>query len=76
MKNLFNDTDEQEHLNEISIILDKAKNESSAKNLVLEHYLCLVEDENIFMDVEMIVDLAEEYGYDFSDLQEKIEASL
>jgi hypothetical protein len=76
MKPLFTEHNESEIMDKFALIFDRAKNEAMAKSNALDYYLCLVEDENIHADVDMIVELAEEFGYDLSDLNEKIEENV
>lgn len=76
MKPIFTEHNETEIMDKFAIIFDRAKSEDSAKSNALDYYLCLVEDENIHADVDMIVELAEEFGYDLSNLNELIEENL
>jgi hypothetical protein len=76
MKPLFSENNETEIMEKFAIIFDRAKNEATAKTNALDYYLCLVEDEDIHADVAMIVELAEEFGYDLSDLNEMIEDNV
>ena len=70
--NLFTLTTEQ-YLERFEIIFDKAKSEKMAKSNAVDYYLTLVEDENITLNVEEIIELAESYGYDLSDFEELLE---
>lgn len=74
MKELFTQTTEQ-YLERFEIIFDKAKSEKMAKSNAVDYYLTLVEDEGISLETEEIIDLAESYGYDLSDLEELLEKS-
>ena len=75
MRDLFMENDET-IIEKFEIIFDRAKSEKSAKASALDYYLCLVEDENKEINLDEIVDLAESYGYDFSDFEELVNQEL
>lgn len=72
MKDIFKEVNTEVYMEKLEIIFDRAKNEKTAKSNALDFYMSLVEDEDIALDVEEIVDVAESYGYDFSDFEELI----
>lgn len=63
-------------MEQFEIILDKAKSEKNAKSNVVDYYLCLVEDLNKEINLQEIIDLAENYGYDFTDIEELIKKEI
>ena len=71
MKELFLENNE-EVLENFEIILDRAKTEKLAMTNCLDYYQLLTEDYNIEISVDEVVDLAETYGYDFSDFKELV----
>lgn len=73
MKEIFKENNTELYMEKIEIILDRAKNENMAKSNVVDFYLTLIEDEDISLDTEEIINLAESYGYDFSDFEEVVE---
>jgi len=75
MKQLFKENNTEVYMEKIEIILDRAKNESIAKSNVVDFYLTLIEDEDISLEIEEIIDMAESYGYDFSNFEELVEKS-
>jgi hypothetical protein len=75
MNKLFKEDNTEMYMEKIEIILDRAKNESMAKSNAVDFYLSLVEDEEVELNTEQIIDMAESYGYDFSDFEELIENS-
>jgi hypothetical protein len=54
------------------IIFDRAKDEKSAKLNAADYYLCLRE-EGKHIDIDVIIDIAESYGYDFADFENLIQ---
>lgn len=75
MNKLFKEDNTEMYMEKIEIILDRAKNESTAKSNVVDFYLTLIEDEEVELDTEQIIDMADSYGYDFSNFEELIENS-
>jgi hypothetical protein len=69
MKQLFNDITDLSIMEKFEIILDRAKNENVALSNVADYYLTLQESYNIDIDIDDIIELAENYGYDFSNFQ-------
>ena len=72
MENIFTKPTEQ-YLERFEIIFDRAKTEKAAKSNAVDYYLTLVEDEDITLDVEEVIELAEMYGYDLSDFEQLIQ---
>jgi uncharacterized protein YabE (DUF348 family) len=73
MNKLFKEDNTEMYMEKFEIIIDRAKNESMAKSNAVDFYLTLMEDEEVELDTEQIIDIAESYGYDFSDFEELIE---
>lgn len=73
MENIFKTTPTEQYLERFEIIFDRAKTEKAAKSNAVDYYLTLVEDEGITLDVEEVIELAEMYGYDLSDLEKLLE---
>ena len=73
MENLFKTTPTEQYLERFEIIFDRAKTEKAAKSNAVDYYLTLVEDEDITLDVEEVIELAEMYGYDLSDFEQLVE---
>jgi hypothetical protein len=73
MKELFMENNEQ-ILEKFEIILDRAKSEKTALSNSVDYYLCLLEDDNTEISVEEVIELAEFYGYDFSNFEELVKA--
>jgi hypothetical protein len=67
MTNLFTEHSE-EIIENFEIIFDSATNELSAKEKARSYYLSLVDDD-IEVDLEEIISLAESYGFDFDDFE-------
>lgn len=61
-------------LEKFEIILDRAKSEKTALSNSVDYYLCLLEDDNTEISVEEVIELAEFYGYDFSNFEELVKA--
>ncbi len=70
MKQLFNEITDLSIMEKFEIILDRAKNENVALSNVADYYLTLQESYNIDIDIHDIVELAENYGYDFSNFED------
>ena len=70
MTNLFTDHNE-EIIENFEIIFDSAINELSAKEKARSYYMSLVDDD-IEVDLEEIISLAESYGFDFDDFESLI----
>lgn len=73
MENIFKTTPTEQYLERFEIIFDRAKTEKAAKSNAVDYYLTLVEDEDITLDVEEVIELAEMYGYDLSDFEQLIQ---
>jgi hypothetical protein len=73
MNKLFKEDNTEMYMEKFEIIFDRAKSESTAKSNAVDFYLTLIEDEDIHLDTNEIINLAESYGYDFSDFDELIE---
>jgi hypothetical protein len=73
MENIFKTTPTEQYLERFEIIFDRAKTEKAAKSNAVDYYLTLVEDENVVLDVEEVIELAEMYGYDLSDFEQLVE---
>jgi hypothetical protein len=73
MKNLFKETNTETYMERLEIIFDRAKTENMAKSNAVDFYLTLIEDEDIHLDIDEVIDLAESYGYDLSDFEELVE---
>ena len=71
MKELFMDNNEKV-LEKFEIIFDRAKSEKNALSSAVDYYLCLLEDDNTEVTIEEITELAEFYGYDFSEFEELV----
>jgi hypothetical protein len=67
---LFEKNDE-EHIEEFLIIFDRAKSEDIALRNAVDYYDYL-RDEGISVEVEKIVEAAEDFGYDFSNFDNLI----
>jgi hypothetical protein len=67
MTNLFTEHNE-EIIENFEIIFDRATNETSAKEKARSYYMSLVDDD-IEVDLEEIISLAESYGFDFDDFE-------
>lgn len=59
-------------LEKFEIIFDRAKTEKIALTNAVDYYLCLLEDDNTEVSIEEITELAEFYGYDFSEFEELV----
>lgn len=70
MYNLFNQHDEQ-LMENFEIIFDRAKNEKMAKSNALDYYFYLM-DLNKEIDIQEVIQLAENYGWDLTSLEESI----
>lgn len=71
LNKLFKEHDE-EIIENFEIILDRATNEKSAKEKTVNYYKSLIDDD-IEVDIEEIISLAESYGYDFEDFEKLLE---
>lgn len=70
MYNLFNQHDEQ-IIENFEIIFDRAKNEKTAIANALDYYLSLL-DEGQNIDIQEIMEVAENYGWDISSIKNDI----
>ncbi len=70
MNNLFKEHNE-EIIENFEIIFDRSANEKTAKEKAINYYLSLLDDE-VEVDIDEIVSLAESYGYDFDDFSELV----
>jgi len=70
MNKLFKEHNE-EIIENFEIIFDRSSNEKSAKEKAISYYLTLIDDE-VEVDIDEIVSLAESYGYDFDDFSELV----
>jgi len=73
MNELFKEDNTEQYMEKFELIFDRAKNESMAKSNAVDFYLTLIEDEDISLDINEIIDLAESYEYDLSDFEELVE---
>jgi len=62
------DKNNEEYLEQFLIIFDRAKNERMALENAAEYYQFLME-ENISVDIDKIIEAAEDFGYDISNLE-------
>lgn len=67
INNLFTNHDEQIFQN-FEILFDRATNEKIAKQNCLDYYMSLIEDD-VEVDIDEIINLAESYGFDFDDFE-------
>jgi len=74
MNNLFEEYDNQ-LIEKFEIIFDRAVDEKTAKNNAVEYYLYLLEDDKN-IDIDLVIDSAESYGYNFDDFKKLIEESI
>ena len=74
MNNLFEEHDDQ-LIENFEIIFDRATDEKMAKSNAVDYYLHLLED-NKNVDIDLIVDLAETYGYDFDNFEKLVKESM
>ena len=73
MKNLFQNSDQQEtYMAKFETLFDKHVRGDLAHKAA-ELYLSILEDHEYELDVDEIVSMAEEHDYDISDLYEVIE---
>lgn len=72
MLKLFKEHDE-EIIQNFELIFDRASNEKTAKQNCVDYYKSLLEDD-VEVDIEEIIDLAESYGFDFDDFSTLLEA--
>jgi hypothetical protein len=72
MKELFMSTTEK-YIENFEIIFDRAKNEKTAMSNAVDYYLTVTEDDEVDLDVDEIIEIAESYGFDFSDFGEQLE---
>lgn len=72
MKELFMNTTEK-YIENFEIIFDRAKNEKTAMSNAIDYYLTVTEDDEVDLDVDEIIEIAESYGFDFSDFEEQLE---
>lgn len=70
MYNLFNQHDEQ-IMENFEIIFDRAKNDSFAISNALDYYE-LLSEQDITVDIDEVIDLAETYGFDISSIKKEI----
>lgn len=70
MYNLFNQHDDQ-LIENFEIIFDRAKNEKTAKSNALDYYFHLM-DLGKEVDIQEIIQIAENYGWDLTSLEEDI----
>jgi hypothetical protein len=68
---LFKEHDE-DIIQNFETIFDRAASEKTAKEKTINYYKSLVDDD-IEVDIEEIVSLAESYGYNFDDFEELLE---
>ena len=73
MTELFKENNTELSMEKFEILFDRAMNENMAESNAVDFYLTLLEDEDISLDTEEIINLAESYGYDFSDFKEMVE---
>ena len=68
---LFKEHDE-DIIQNFEFIFDRATSEKTAKEKTIIYYKSLVDDD-IEVDIEEIISLAESYGYNFDDLEDLLE---
>jgi hypothetical protein len=74
MNNLFEQHDDQ-LIEKFEIIFDRAVDEKTAKSNAVDYYLCLVEEDK-YIDMDLIIESAESYGYDFDDFKKLVKESI
>ena len=62
MTELFKENNTELYMEKFEIIFDRAMNENMAESNAVDFYLTLLEDEDISLDTEEIINLAESYG--------------
>jgi len=73
MKNLFQNSDQQEtYMAKFEVLFDKHI-KGNLTHKAAELYLSIFEDYEYELDVDEIISMAEEHDYDISDLYEAIE---
>ena len=70
INNLFEEHND-ELIEKFEIIFDRATSEKLAKANAVDYYLCL-QEEGKHIDIDLIVETAESYGYDFEDFEQLI----
>ena len=70
INNLFEQHDD-ELIEKFEIIFDRALNEKIAKSNAVDYYLSL-QEEGKYVDVDLIIETAESYGYDFENFKQLI----
>lgn len=73
MKNLFQNADQHEtFMSKFEVLFERhIKGNLSSKTADL--YLSILEDEGVELDIDEIINMADEYDYDLSDLADEIE---
>jgi hypothetical protein len=71
MNNLFNEYDDA-LLEKFEIIFDRATNEKTAKSNALDYYFLLKEQDK-YVDLDAVIESAENYGFNFDDFYDLIE---
>jgi len=74
MNNLFEEFND-ELIEKFEIIFDRATDEKTAKSNAVDYYLCL-QEEGKHIDMDLIIDSAESYGYDFDDFKKLVNESM
>lgn len=74
MNNLFEQHDDQ-LIENFELIFDRATDENSAKKNAIDYYLSLLEEDR-YIDMDLVVDLAETYGYDFDDFKKLVKENM
>jgi len=70
LNNLFEE-DQSAMIEKFEIIFDRSTSEMNAKTNAVDYYLCLQEEGN-HIDIDMIIETAENYGFNFDDFEKLI----
>ena len=74
MNNLFNENN-TEAMEQFEIIFENAPNEEKAKHRAVNFYIDMIEDGHE-IDMDEVVDMADNYDYDFSNFAELVNERL
>jgi hypothetical protein len=74
INNLFEEHNDQ-LIERFEIIFDRAQDEKTAKFNAVDYYLCL-QEEGKDIDIDLIINAAESYGFDFDDFDQLVKETI